>query len=82
MGCTFAGRVDGLSGLVPLRLLRVDVDKEPFAVLSIPYGLPAFGNLGRRWALCTWLASRYLLRGPDAMDVLREARILPCRATR
>lgn len=42
------GRVDGLRGLVPLGLLGVDVDVEPFVVLLVPLGQPAGGDF-RGW---------------------------------
>ena len=50
-GRGFAGRIDGLSWLVPLRLLCVGVDVEPLVVLWVPDGLPAFGYLWRGRAL-------------------------------
>lgn len=50
-GRGFAGRIDGLGRLVPLRLLCVGVDIEPLVVLWVPDGLPAFGYLWRGRAL-------------------------------
>lgn len=51
MGWSFTWRVDWVVGLLPLRLLGVDVDEEPLAILGIPYCFPAFGDFGWRRAL-------------------------------
>lgn len=40
VGRLFARGVYRFGGLVPLRLFGVDVDKEPFIVLLVPYRFP------------------------------------------
>jgi hypothetical protein len=55
MGC-FARRVCWMFWLIPLGGFGVDVHEEPFVILVVPHGFPAFRNLWWRWALRILLA--------------------------
>lgn len=75
VGWAFTSRVCWFCRLVPLRLLGVDVDEKPLAVLRIPYCFPPIRYPWWGWALQVVSLNDSV---PIASHVLLGVRSLPC----